>query len=409
MKNTLLITADSLRADYCGFLGGPDTTPFLSTLSEDSVVYENAISPGPRTPSSIALSMTGERFRTNPDKTNEGRLERIADHVQRFETIPESFADQGYSTAAVTANPWTTTATGFDELFDEFIEIGGGYGNDENSTDRSVVGRGLDYIEQWRKGTDWFAQWPSFYNDIQRLIDTMPEPWFLWIFLLDTHSPYILPRNHLQESNTPKMMYSALRYNTTVMRGKEISKLPPHVDKYLKQTYRDAIRSVDQFVKRIYEETPDGTNLLFHSDHGEAFGEHGTYGHKEQLYEENIHVPLLFYDGEESDRVEKPVSTIDIPTLLIQAADGDMNPKSITDSVVFSQTEFGDARAARTKQYKFIQNNEASNLYDLRRSAKELKPIEGQGKQVFNDAIQSEFSTDIEKSNIVEAVRTVSL
>ena len=362
MKNSLLITADSIRADYCGFLGGPSTTPFLSKLADQSVVFETAIAPGPRTPSSIALSITGERFRTNPTKTNSGRLERIADHIRRFETVPESFSKHGYSTAAVTANPWTTTATGFDELFDEFIEIGSGYSSNSDSDGRSTIQKGLDYLDQWRKGTDWFAQWPSFYSDIKRLIDELPEPWFIWVFLLDTHSPYIIPRNHLEESNLMTMMYSALRYNASVMQGQDVSTLPSHLSQFLEATYRDAIRSVDRFVHKVYQDLPEETTMVFHSDHGEAFGEHGTYGHQEQLYEENIHVPLLVHDGSTSERVNRPASTLRLPTILEQMKSGSLRPDSITEPVVYSQSEFGDLRAARSLSYKYIQSNGGKNF-----------------------------------------------
>ena len=205
------------------------------------------------------------------------------------------------------------------------------------------------------------------------------------------------------------MAYSALRYNASVMRGKDVSTLPSHLDRYLKQTYRDAIRSVDQFVQQIYRDTPEETALLFHSDHGEAFGEHGTYGHQEQLYEENIHVPLLLYDGQTEGRIDQPVSTLEIPTLLAQAAREETAPESATDSVVFSQTEFGDMRAARTPSYKFIRNGDGGELYDLRKSPEEKMRLQTDDAEIFNEVIRAEFAPDAEKSKIVEAVRKAAL
>ena len=39
----------------------------------------------------------------------------------------------------------------------------------------------------------------------------------------------------------------------------------------------------------------DNTLLIFCGDHGEAFGQHdGNFGHTLFIYEENVHVPLLF-------------------------------------------------------------------------------------------------------------------
>src|SRR5207253_6768378 len=37
----------------------------------------------------------------------------------------------------------------------------------------------------------------------------------------------------------------------------------------------------------------DDTLLVVTGDHGEAFGEHGSIGHGQDLYEEQVHVPLI--------------------------------------------------------------------------------------------------------------------
>ena len=59
-RNIVLVTVDSLRADHCGFNGGdPELTPTLDDLAENGLVFENAFAPGPRTPSSMPVLMTG--------------------------------------------------------------------------------------------------------------------------------------------------------------------------------------------------------------------------------------------------------------------------------------------------------------------------------------------------------------
>lgn len=60
MKNVHLITADSVRADAVGFPHAHvETTPYLSDLARESLVFSDAIAPGPRTPSSIPVLLTG--------------------------------------------------------------------------------------------------------------------------------------------------------------------------------------------------------------------------------------------------------------------------------------------------------------------------------------------------------------
>jgi arylsulfatase A-like enzyme len=58
--------------------------------------------------------------------------------------------------------------------------------------------------------------------------------------------------------------------------------------------------------------------LVVTSDHGEAFGEHGTHEHSKTLYDELLRVPLVFWGKAVVPRtLAQPVSLIDLgPTLL---------------------------------------------------------------------------------------------
>src|SRR5262249_6597570 len=60
------------------------------------------------------------------------------------------------------------------------------------------------------------------------------------------------------------------------------------------------------------------TIVVFLADHGEGFGEHGSYYHSSTLYDELLHVPLLLrVPGLEPGRVSSTVAVMDVaPTLL---------------------------------------------------------------------------------------------
>ena len=62
----------------------------------------------------------------------------------------------------------------------------------------------------------------------------------------------------------------------------------------------------------------DRTYLIVAADHGEAFGEHGTFNHARTTYEELVRIPLIFYaPGQDARRVKTPVTLMDIgPTIL---------------------------------------------------------------------------------------------
>lgn len=379
-RNILLITADSIRADWSGFLNDQyDTTPFLADLAEESIVFENAIAPGPRTPSSVPVSFTGEFFRPdgNTRENCGNRLRRVERHVRRFGTIPQEMKQRGYSTAAITANPWTTTTTDFDMGFDKFLEIGSGYGDtDEASDSISDEGRGWmakisDQVQRIARGTDIFSQWPTFFQQIIQTTTELEEPWFIWVFLLDAHSPYLVPRAYRHETSTIGHYYSAIRYNVQVMYNENrkgiVERIPDYLNNQLQQAYRDSIRSIDAFVKSVYTEcSHQSPVLIYHSDHGEAFGEHGTYGHHHQLYEENIHVPFLINEGRSSNSVSSPISLRHLPSVVREIAkSGTVNPLNHCSPIVKSRTEFDERVSLRSENWKFIDNRSSTELYNL--------------------------------------------
>lgn len=85
----VLVTADSLRADQCGWHEGrAELTPYLSQLATTSLTYTSAIAPGPRTFSSVPVTLTGEPLRkaagpiTSDDNHNR-QLEQPIGDVQR--------------------------------------------------------------------------------------------------------------------------------------------------------------------------------------------------------------------------------------------------------------------------------------------------------------------------------------
>lgn len=424
--NILLVTADSIRADWCGFLNTEfETTPFLSRLASNSYVFNNAIAPGPRTPSSVPVFFTGEFYR--PDglyrDTSSGhqRLIRIARHIQRFQTIPEILQERGYSTVAFTANPWTTTTTNFDDPFDEFSEIGSGYGDNnsekEGGADRTFLERLYDQFVDIKHKSNSFSQWPAFYQDIIKTASQLSEPWFLWVFLLDTHSPYITPSKYRFESSTVRQYYSAARYNMSVLWSNEGTgarqSLPTHVERLARESYRDSIRSVDGFVKSIYNDLNNfSPSLIFHADHGEAFGEHGTYGHHNQLYEENIRVPLLINSGDVSREISEPISLRSLPQFIKSiSATGEISPSEHRNPIVQSHTEFGKGVCYYSGDWKYIRTDESQELYNLRESSSESKDVKKEFPNVNSIFSQLHNEAQLnrkERQIIYDATRSLS-
>lgn len=364
MRNIVLVTVDSLRADHCGFLDdsptldgvretGESLTPTLDGLTDESVVFETAIAPGPRTPSSVPVVFTGEHvgreekgvYRNWEEKRKRwrDRRERIRRHLARHRTLTERLAERGYATAAVTANPWTATDTGFDRGFDHFYAVG----NDDSP---SWFGRLFERATG--TDTDWLLRWPAFYDAVLERQRALTEPYFLWMFLLDPHQPYLAPRRYRAENSAPAMYYANLRYNR--FHG-YMDVLPAHLDTRLRRAYRDTVRSVDGFVERLLGDVgADDPVLVVHADHGEAFYEHGTYGHRQQLYEENIHVPLLVHNAGRTGRVSDPVALRHLPRVLDSITGSTFDPEKFTSPFVVSRTEEDERVSVRGAAWKYV-------------------------------------------------------
>lgn len=383
MEDIILVTADSLRADHCGWQGEADLTPNLDDLAADSLVFESAISPGPRTLSSVPVSHTGTHFPADHIDTSnyDDRIARIKSQVERFQTISEYLREEGWTTICFTANPWTSEETGFDAGFDIFTEVGRTSSERIegifNGTPLERPGRMLD---RWVNNDTWFSQWRTFYDEFVAAIKSADGPVFAWAFLLDTHFPYLVPRHDRYNSTTYEMYSGALQggraLNATGERNVLSNSMDNRLHKKVTRSYRDCVMSIDTFVGQLKGEVSDDTILIFHSDHGEAFGEHGTYGHEPQLYDENIHVPLLVTGMDENQSVSQPISTAAIPELLqTYVSRGTIDPSDHTDDFVAAKTEDSNKVAIRGEKYKLVRTDSSEMLFDIKKDPGETTDL----------------------------------
>ena len=327
--NIVLVTVDSLRADHCGFMGyEKDTTPNLDRMAEDGLVFENAIAPGPATPESMPVIFTGQ---WPVDRGNEAaseleaRRERIRAHMNARETLPEQLQRLGYSTGAFTPNPFTSRHFGFDQGFDHFEDF-----MDEQNRGRlyqrvfngfleesGISSMARVFMNFWQR-EEVFKPWESYYDDAIEWANDAEEPYFLWVFLMDAHNPYISSSEHRNQSRLQEF-----HANFEFWRQSHETPFSDDMHEKLLTAYDDSIRYSDAFLGRLREDLGDDSVIAVTGDHGEAFGEHGTYGHEPYLYRENVHVPLVVNGADvRSKKRTDTVSLRSLPTLLSNIADG---------------------------------------------------------------------------------------
>ncbi len=375
--NIVLITADSVRADHCGYLNDRmETTPTIDQIADRGIAFNEAFSPGPRTPSSIPEIMTDRELPDDRIQTTdwESRLARVRDHISKSNPLAARLQDTGYTTIAFTSNPHTDEYTGFDVGFDEFVQVGRTDGIDLNLLEGTKLEPATKYIDQWWNGAGFFSRWEDFFPDIVETVNQAPDPYFLWVFLLDSHNPYRAPRKDREESTLWSMYLSQLRANSLFLDSEVTATssfaegVPETILAGIKRAYRDSIRSVDRCVRELLQALRDDDPLVvFHSDHGEAFGEHGTFGHQRRLYDENLHVPLVVHNAGETDEIDGQVSLRHLDQMIYSYACENVpfTRSHWQPSETLLRTEDNSRYGIRTENWKYVRTDESEELFDL--------------------------------------------
>jgi len=326
-KSILLVTVDCLRTDHVGFMGyGCPTTPFLDGLADEIFVIPNAIAVGVPTYYSVP-AILGSRYPLALGRD-------IIGLVPAEPTIASVLHDAGYATAAFAAgNPYLSKRFGYDWGFDTFHDFLKAEGNapadnESQPTNRSWASRlnqslqkirpsmgflGSIYDELYFEYCQWVTPVPESLDSLRRfpaadvivdhacdwLSSRRDVPFFLWLHLMDPHSPYY-PKDAAisvlrQKPVSPQW---ASYYNSYWNRG---DLRPAQFERHRQQIvalYDAGVRWVDEQMKRLVDylcQSNRWDNCIFalSADHGEEFLEHGRRYHAPQLSEELIRVPLL--------------------------------------------------------------------------------------------------------------------
>jgi arylsulfatase len=343
-----------------------DTTPTLDSMIEDGVMFENAIAPGPATPESMPAIFTGKwpvKRGDEPESELRARRERIRTHMQARETLPERMQRLGYTTGAFTSNPFTSRHFGFDQGFDHFEDFmdeqnrGQLYQRVFNGflDESGVSSLARVFMNFWQR-EEVFKPWESYYDDVVEWTTEAEEPYFLWVFLMDAHNPYMSSSEYRNQSRLGEF-YA----NFEFWRQSHETPFSDELHEKLVTAYDDSIRYSDAFLERLRGDLEDPV-VAVHGDHGEAFGEHGTYGHEPYLYRENTHVPLLV-SGIQNAAYRDPVSLTALSELLVSVASGE-GIEDLAGEYAISATRQGSSTAVHTSGSDYIVSDEGDEVTD---------------------------------------------
>jgi len=163
------------------------------------------------------------------------------------------------------------------------------------------------------------------------------------------------------------------------------------------ECYTQAVCYTDSFIRALDGRLGslglrDETIFCVIGDHGEAFGEHGMFGHERIAFDEGLRVPFVIRAGsliEAGSVVSEPVGTIDMtPTLLyllgFEVSDGDFAGCNVLSSVpaerrlYFSGWMFESPAGYIKGDKKYVYNPPSKDvlIYDLSGDAWEVNGTE---------------------------------
>lgn len=405
--NVIFISIDTLNPKHLGAYGyDRNTSPTIDSLAHEGVFFQNAFSHSPKTSPSHMSMFTSlypsvHKIR-NWDKNQGGYS---LDH--RILTLPEILKNAGYRTVAVTGGGNVQSFIGFGDGFDE-------YDNDE---------------KVWRRAFEWLDQ-----NHLSA--QTGDSTFFMFLHTFKVHSPYLPPPPYntmFGEKYEGRMVDSEQGLHEIFRTNyKPEDPFPGSHDLFWsvvdKNDPRDVQRLIDQYdgcirfmndqmvgvlLNRLkkYDLTKN-TLIIFTSDHGEEFLQHGDFLHKE-LYDEHIQVPLIikFPDGDRLNRrvVNQQVAMIDLMPTILEYLELPI-PEMVQGTSLFSMMEgkelnlpvfseriaIGDVpdykKSIRTLDWKYIfwPTQKVEELYHL-------PPDPGEQVNVFeaNPEVAADFNRQI--------------
>jgi len=361
----IVYLVDTLRADHLGLYGYKrDTAPKLASFARDAVVFDTAIASSSWTKPSVASLFTSLL-------PSEHRCVQFYTPLDpSFVTLAERLRDHGYVTGAVVANRLVHAKDArFDQGFTYFASPPEPQGAAE------AVDDALAFLEA-RRGL----------------------PTFLYVHTMDPHSPY-----------TPPPPFDR-RFGRAPTPGR------PAAEPYHYRRPADLARIVAQYDGEIaYGDREFGRFLLelkamglykrslivFLSDHGEEFLDHGDWVHGHTLFDELVRVPLVVkYPGNihAGGRVDRQVQLVDVlPTILKSQGlpvpqapeiagrplEESFAPSAAERPAVF-ETKYREyvAYGVRTRAEKYVRrlHPHARELYfDLVRDPREVNGLPGAG------------------------------
>jgi len=295
--NLLLFVTDTLRADALSCYGGPAHTPNICSLAERGVLFEAAHANGPWTPPSAVSIFTGNYPTAYANLGESGESYWVSDEEV---LLAEALRARGYDVRFGSGSPIVAKTNAL---------------------------QGFERLPEPTRAVD--ASFAGVAGSAQYLRDHDGTAFFLLEWVMDPHAPYEAPgvvdrldvdRSRLRQ---PLDFYTRLGHRLPMSLRDHAPRMSDYELEVLRRLYLAEVERVDEKFGDLMRaldaaELRPSTYVVFTSDHGEGFGEHGAFLHGVSFYDELSRVPLIVAGPgiARGKRVHKSVSLVDLmPTL----------------------------------------------------------------------------------------------
>jgi len=274
--NVLFILVDTLRADHLSAYGYErETSPVIAELARTGVRFATHISQSSWTKCSMASLWSG----IYPARSGVLRAPHVL--AEGAKLPAEIFREAGFRTAGIWRNGWIAPNFGFGQGFENYTQPKPSpRDKPQRHQAPNVVLAGTD--------ADILRSTFSFLRAYGH------KRWFLYLHMMDVHQYVYSPDEAL--------------FGTSYL-----------------DIYDNSIRWTDGLIGHLLDELTDRglrekTLIVFASDHGEAFGEHGSEGHARDIYGEVTQTPVILsfpFKLEPGIVVDSRTANVDLwPTVL---------------------------------------------------------------------------------------------
>jgi len=267
--DVIVISIDTLRADHLSSYGyDRPTSPFLDKLAAQGTRFHHARSTSPWTLPAHTTMLSGQLPTTHQITDDHLSLDAS------LSVLPEVMKQAGYHTGGSVATLYVSRKFGFERGFDFFDDHG-------ITTEKINLSGGVTVDKVIESAVDWIEDLPK------------GEPVFLFLHFYDVHYHY-----------DPPAPFATMFDRAPAKGDRKFKNYYAHKKKPLTEEqkahqiaqYDESIRYVDSELEKLHKVLSDGgrkTRWVVTADHGEEFGERGSWGHAHSLYAEQLRVPLI--------------------------------------------------------------------------------------------------------------------